>query len=93
MLEHLKALYGYRELLWEWTVRDINVRYKQSLLGVAWAILQPLALMVVFAVIFSSFIKVPTDGIPYPVFSYCGLLPWTLLSTSIGFGVPALSAT
>lgn len=90
MIRHLRMLYGYRELLWEWTRRDIKVRYKQSVLGAVWAILQPLALMVIFVVIFSWFIKVPSDGVPYPVFSYCGLLPWTFLAASIGFGVPSV---
>ncbi|MFC2023727.1 ABC transporter permease [Chloroflexota bacterium] len=80
----------YRELLWVWVVRDIRVRYKQSLLGAAWAIIQPLALMAVFTVIFSIFAGVPTDGVPYPIFSYTALLPWTLLSTSITHGSGAL---
>jgi len=71
-------------------VRDLKVRYKQSLLGVAWAIIQPLSTTILFAVIFSRFVKVPTDGIPYPVFYYSALLPWSFLSASISFGVPSL---
>jgi len=71
-------------------LRDIRVRYKQSLLGAAWAILQPLALMIVFTVVFSFFARVPTDGVPYPIFSYTALLPWTFFATAIGFAVPSL---
>jgi len=83
-------LYRYRELLWRWILREIGVRYKQSLLGAAWAILQPLTMMAVFTVVFSFLARVPTDGVPYPVFSYVALLPWTFLTTSISFGVPSL---
>lgn len=90
MVNYLKALYHCRELLWVWTWRDIKVRYKQSLLGVAWAILQPLSLMVIFSVIFTRFISLPTDGIPYPIFSYSALLPWTFFASSISFAVPSL---
>jgi lipopolysaccharide transport system permease protein len=73
-----------------WGLREIRVRYKQAFLGTAWAILQPLAMMLVFTFVFSRLAKVPTDGIPYPVFSYTALLPWTLLATAITFGVPSL---
>ena len=90
MLRDLRILYEYRELLWMWTLRTIKVRYKQSLLGTAWAILQPLSMMLIFTAVFSFFIKVPTEGIPYPVFSYTALLPWTFFATSITFGVPSL---
>jgi lipopolysaccharide transport system permease protein len=88
--DHLGDLYGARELLWMWTLREIRIRYKQSALGVAWAILQPVALTLVFTVIFSYLARVPSDGAPYPIFAYTALLPWTLLSTSIGFAVPSL---
>jgi lipopolysaccharide transport system permease protein len=90
MLLHLKTLYAYRELLWTWTRRDILVRYKQSLLGAAWAILQPLSIMAVFSLIFTYIVKIPTDGAPYPVFSYTALLPWTFFATAISFAVPSL---
>ncbi|MCL5999493.1 MAG: ABC transporter permease [Chloroflexi bacterium] len=86
----LSELYRYRDLLWMWTLRDIKVRYKQSLLGAAWAIVQPLSLMLIFSVIFSYFVKVPTEGIPYPVFSYSAVLPWTFFAASISFAVPSL---
>jgi len=90
MISHLKLLYAYRELLWTWTLREIKVRYKQSALGAAWAILQPLSLTLIFTIVFSLFAQVPTDGIPYPIFAYTALLPWTLFTTSISFAVPSL---
>ena len=76
-------LYSNRELLYQLTLRQIKSRYKQSVLGITWAVVRPLGMMVVFTVIFSKFIKVPSDGIPYPIFSYCALLPWTFFSTSL----------
>ncbi len=91
LLNHLRSLFRYRELLWMWTLREIKVRYKQSLLGIAWAILQPLSLMVIFSVVFSIFVPLPTDGVPYPIFSYTALLPWTFFTTAITFGVPSLT--
>lgn len=90
MLKHLKNLWAYRDLLWMWTLRQIKVRYKQSLLGRAWAILQPLSLTLIFTLVFSIFTRISSDGVPYPVFSYTALLPWTFLATSISFGVPSL---
>jgi len=71
-------------------MREFKIRYSQSVLGVGWAILQPLALMVIFSVIFSVFMRVPTDGIPYPVFAYVALLPWTFFSNSLSFSIPSL---
>lgn len=73
---NLGELWDYRELLYFLTLRDISVRYKQAALGVAWAVLQPLFTMVVFSVIFGQFAKLPSDGIPYPIFSFAALLPW-----------------
>lgn len=90
MITDLKILYRYRELLWLWILREIRVRYKQSLLGAAWAILQPLSMMIIFTLVFSNLARIPTDGIPYPIFSYSALLPWTFFSTSISMGVPSL---
>jgi lipopolysaccharide transport system permease protein len=89
-MRHVLTLVRYRYLLWMWTVREIKVRYKQSLMGGAWAILQPLSLMAIFTVVFSLFARVPTEGVPYPLFSYTALLPWTFLATSISFAVPSL---
>lgn len=88
--DYINELYRYRELVLVWGLREIRVRYKQSFMGAAWAILQPLTMMVVFTIVFSRFARVPTDGIPYPIFSYTALLPWTMLATAISFGVPSL---
>ncbi len=90
LLAHARELTRHRELLWLITQREIKVRYKQSLLGIVWAILQPLSLMIVFSVFFSLFARMPSDGIPYPIFSYAALLPWTFFSTSLSFAVPSL---
>jgi lipopolysaccharide transport system permease protein len=72
----LHDLWEYRELLYFLTWRDVKVRYKQTVLGAAWAIIQPVGTMVVFSVFFGSLVKVPSDGVPYPIFSYAALLPW-----------------
>jgi len=90
MISDLRTLVAYRELLWTWALRDIKVRYTQTVMGVAWAILQPFSMMVIFTVVFSLFMKVPTDGIPYPIFSYSALLPWSFFASSISFGVPSV---
>jgi lipopolysaccharide transport system permease protein len=90
MLAYLTELVGARELLFTWTMRDFKVRYSQSILGAAWAVLQPLSLMVIFSVIFSVFVKVPTEGMPYPVFAYTALLPWTLFANSLNSAIPSL---
>lgn len=79
----LKELWAYRELLWVLTERDIKVRYKQTVLGAAWAVIQPLMLMVVFSVFFGKLAKMPSDGIPYPIFAYCALLPWTFFANAL----------
>jgi len=77
---NLQDLWHYRELLYFLVWRNIKVRYKQTLLGASWALIQPLATMVVFSVFFGKLAKVPSDGVPYPLFAYCGLLPWQLFS-------------
>lgn len=79
----LKELWRYRELLFFLAWRDIKVRYKQTVLGAAWAILQPLLTMIIFSVIFGQLAKLPSDGIPYPVFTYTALLPWQLFAFSL----------
>jgi lipopolysaccharide transport system permease protein len=76
-------LWQYRELLVFYAVRDIKVRYKQTLLGAAWAILQPVMTMVVFSIFFGKLAGVPSDDLPYPVFSFCGLLPWQLFAFAL----------
>lgn len=88
----LLELYNARELLYSWTFREFRVRYSQSVMGAAWAVLQPLVLMLIFSVVFSLVLRIDTGGIPYPVFSYVGTLPWTLFATSITFAVPSLVA-
>ncbi|MFN0110850.1 MAG: ABC transporter permease [Blastocatellia bacterium] len=92
LLGHARELWRHRELLWLLTQREIKVRYKQSALGVAWAVLQPLSLMIVFTVFFSWFARIESDGIPYPLFSYAALLPWTFFATSLSFAIPSLIA-
>lgn len=76
-------LWRYRELIVFYAIRDIKVRYKQTFLGAAWAILQPVLTMVVFSIFFGNLAKVPSDGVPYPIFAYCGLLPWQLFAYAL----------
>ncbi|NMC46533.1 MAG: ABC transporter permease [Chloroflexi bacterium] len=80
---NLKDLWNYRELIYFFTWRDLKVRYKQTLLGASWAVLQPFLTMVVFSIFFGGLAKVPSDGVPYPIFSYTALIPWTLFSKAL----------
>src|SRR5512139_332023 len=80
---NLKELWLFRELVYFLTWRDVKVRYKQTALGAAWAILQPFLTMVVFSIFFGRLAKVPSDGVPYPIFSYTGLLPWGLFTKAL----------
>lgn len=89
-MSYWSELFQHRELLWYWTRREVSVRYKQSLLGVLWAVLQPLALTITFTVVFSMIINVPTGDIPYPIFTYTALVPWTFFANSLGQGIPSL---
>jgi len=79
----LRELWEYRELLFFLTWRDIKVRYKQTALGAAWAIIQPVFMMLVFSLFFGRLAGMPSDGIPYPVFTFCALLPWQLFAHSL----------
>lgn len=79
----LGELWVYRELLYFLTWRDIKVRYKQTALGAAWAIIQPLFTMLVFSVFFGRLAKIPSDGIPYPIFSFAALVPWTFFANGL----------
>lgn len=79
----LSELWEYRELLYFLVWRDIKVRYKQTALGAAWAVMQPLFMMVVFSLFFGRLAKVPSDGIPYPVFTFCALIPWQLFANAL----------
>ncbi|MHB1295228.1 MAG: ABC transporter permease [Anaerolineae bacterium] len=86
----MAQLVKYRYLLWQWTAREVRVRYKQSVLGAAWAMLQPLALTLAFTLVFSRIVHVDTGGIPYPLFTYSALIPWTFFTTGMSTGVPSL---
>src|SRR3989442_5688093 len=79
----LGELWEYRELLYFLTWRDIKVRYKQTALGAAWAIIQPFFMMLVFSLFFGRLARIPSDGIPYPIFTFCALLPWQLFSHAL----------
>jgi lipopolysaccharide transport system permease protein len=79
----LRAVWEYRELLGFLVWRDLKVRYKQTLLGVAWIVLQPLVSMVVFSALFGRLLKVPSGGVPYPIFAYAALLPWNYFARSL----------
>jgi homopolymeric O-antigen transport system permease protein len=79
----LKDLWDYRELLYFLVWRDVKVRYKQTAIGAAWAILQPLLTMLIFTLVFDKFAKVPSNGVPYPIFSFAALLPWTYFAKAL----------
>ena len=79
----LRELWRYRELLYFLTWRDIKVRYKQTVLGAAWAVIQPFMTMVVFSLFFGRLAQIPSDGIPYPIFSYAALVPWTFFANGL----------
>jgi len=90
---NLRDLWEYRELLYFLTWRDIKVRYKQTVLGVAWAIIQPFFTMVVFSLFFGKLAKVPSDDIPYPIFSYAALVPWTFFANGLSQSSTSLVAS
>ena len=81
---HLPELWKSKELLYFLAWRDIKVRYTQAALGVAWAVLQPLLMMTIFSVFLGRLAKIPSDGVPYPVFALAGLVPWTFFSNAVG---------
>ena len=80
----LTEVWQYRELLYFLIWRDVKVRYKQTVLGVAWAVIQPFLTMVVFSVFFGRLARMPSDGVPYPIFAYTALVPWTLFANAVG---------
>jgi lipopolysaccharide transport system permease protein len=86
----LKELWHYRELLYFLTWRDIKVRYKQTALGAAWAIIQPFMTMVVFSIFFGRLAKMPSDNIPYPLFSFAALVPWTFFAAGLSASANSL---
>lgn len=79
----LPELWAYRELLYFFVWRDIKIRYKQTVIGAAWAVLQPVMTMIVFSLFFGKLAKIPSQGLPYPIFYYCALLPWMYFSTAM----------
>jgi len=80
---NLRELWEYRELLYFFTWRDVKVRYKQTVLGVAWAVIQPIFMMLIFTLFFGRLAKIPSDGLPYPIFAFTALLPWQLFSRAL----------
>ena len=88
----LNELWQYRELLYFLAWRDIKVRYKQTVVGAAWAIIQPFFTMVVFTLFFGKLAKIPSEGVPYPIFSYAGLLPWTFFAQAMNQSSDSLVA-
>jgi len=80
---NLRDLWQYRELLYFLTWRDIKVRYKQTVIGAAWAVIQPFFTMVVFSIFFGRLARIPSDGIPYPIFAYSALVPWTYFANAL----------
>jgi lipopolysaccharide transport system permease protein len=90
MRETFVNIVRHWDLIASFARRDIKARYKQTALGVAWSLLQPLSMMIVFTLVFSLFAKVPSDGVPYPVFAYSALIFWTFFSNTIGGGTNAM---
>ena len=86
----IRDLVEYRDLLYTLSVHRLKVRYKQSVLGPLWAILQPLSLMLIYTIIFSRIFRIPTDGTPYALFAFSALLPWTYFSTGLSTGTNSL---
>ncbi len=89
----LRELWEYRELLYFMTWRDIKVRYKQTVLGVAWAIIQPITTMIVFTIFFGNLAQIPSDDIPYPLFNYAALVPWTFFASALGKSANSMVAS
>lgn len=89
---NLRDLWIYRELVFFMVWRDVKVKYKQTLLGMAWAVIQPVMTMLIFTFVFGTVAKVPTDGIPYPIFSFAALLPWGLFEVALNQGSRSLVA-
>ena len=79
----IRDVWAYRELLYFLVWRDLKVRYKQTVLGVLWAIIQPFFLMVIFSIFFGKLVKISSEGIPYPIFTYSALLPWSYFAQSL----------
>jgi len=89
----LRELWSHREILYFLIWRDVKVRYKQTVIGAAWAVIQPLMTMVVFSVFLGGLAKVPSDGVPYPVFAFCALVPWTFFASGVNQSANSLVAS
>lgn len=87
---NLRELWAYRELVWVLTLRDVRVRYKQTVLGAGWAVIRPVMAMAIFTVVFGRLAQMPSEGIPYPVFVYSGLLPWTFFAAAVSASANSL---
>lgn len=90
MIKSIKEIWQYRGLLFSLTLKDLKVRYKQSLLGIAWAVFSPVSMMLIFTFVFNRMAHISTGQIPYALFVYCGLLPWTFFSSSLSASVSIL---
>jgi len=88
----LKELWAFRELLYFLMWRDIKVRYKQTVIGIGWAVIQPLFMVLVFSLLFGTLAKIPSSGLPYPVFLFSAMLPWSLFATGLSSGSTSLVA-
>jgi len=86
----IRELWRYRELLYFFAWREIKLRYRQASFGIAWAIIQPLFTMILFSLVFGRLARMPSNGIPYPLFCYCALVPWTYFSSVLGIGSNSL---
>jgi lipopolysaccharide transport system permease protein len=85
-----RELWDYRELLFFLALRDVKVRYKQTVFGIAWALIQPFFTMLVFSLFFGRLAKIPSDGVPYPIFSYAALVPWTFFANAVSHASDSL---
>jgi len=88
--DYIKELWRYRELLYFFAWRETKLRYRQAAFGAAWAILQPLLSMIIFTLVFGRAARMPSDGIPYPIFCYCALVPWTYFASVLGMASNSL---
>lgn len=88
--ENLRLFIDFRELLLTWTAREIKGRYRQSVLGFGWAFIQPVVQIVVISIVFGRFMQVPSEGVPYPIFSFVAILPWTFFSGAVTAAIPSL---
>ncbi len=92
MVQHLARLFRYRGLLWTLAVGELKARHRQTLLGMFWALAQPVAMMLVFTIVFSVFVRVPIQGVPYTLFAYTGLVSWLFFSNLLSSGVLSVVA-